>query len=65
LERHRRLTYWEPSNGSWLQQGDTTSTDESMLSVQPGEALNVIRRNAATGPSTFLSQPVPFADPRQ
>jgi len=58
-------TYWELTDGTWLQHGDTTSADQSMLMVQPGEALNVFRRNAASGPASFLSQPVPCADPRQ
>ncbi|WP_438479229.1 hypothetical protein [Oleiharenicola lentus] len=58
------VAYWRTSAGEWRRQGDTTNANHASLVVEPGRAVSVLRRAAATGNATFVSQPLPYSDTR-
>lgn len=58
------IAYWRTSAGEWRRQGDTTNTNHATLVIEPGRAVSVLRRAAATGNASFVSQPLPYSDTR-
>jgi hypothetical protein len=59
------VSYWRTPAGVWRRQGDATEADQSAREIEPGHAVSILRRSAATGVNVFISQPQPYSDPRQ
>lgn len=57
------VAYWENTQGNWRKTGD--ATDRSDLKISLGTPIMVTLRGARSGKNVFLTQPLPYPNPRE